>query len=77
MRNRIIIVGGAVFLAYVLGSRAATTHKSESVGHQIVRLWSDPKAKKSRSKKAKKVAKAARKRTRALVKSAKKRASAA
>jgi hypothetical protein len=56
MRNKILVVGGIAFLAYILGSRAArgrTVKGRESVGHQVVRLWNKPQAKKSRRKIAK------------------------
>lgn len=81
MRNKILIIGGVAFLAYILGSRAARgrTVASESVGHQIVRLWNEPKAKRARRKNAKHLAgtvqqgarrakKAARKKVRRLAK---------
>ncbi|KEP73940.1 hypothetical protein HR12_28430, partial [Microbacterium sp. SUBG005] len=38
--------------------------KRESVGHQLVRLWDDPRARRRRHKAAKKAARAARKRAR-------------
>lgn len=57
MRNKILILGGVAFVAYVIGSRSVTVNKGESVPHQLVRLWNDPKAKKERERKAKKLAK--------------------
>ena len=63
MQNKILLIGAVAFVAYILGSRAATVQidKGESVRHQLVRMWNDPKAKKERRKKAEKAAKAARK----------------
>jgi hypothetical protein len=63
MRNKILIALAIAFLAYILGSRATRikTVKSESVGHQVVRLWNDPKAKKARAKNAKKLVETGRK----------------
>ncbi|APH46372.1 hypothetical protein BMW26_16515 [Microbacterium sp. 1.5R] len=63
MRNKILLIGAIAFVAYVVGSRAAAVqvNKGESVRHQLVRMWNDPKAKKERAKAAKKAAKAAEK----------------
>lgn len=63
MRNKILIIGAIAFVAYILGSRAMTVQvdKGESVRHQLVRMWNDPKAKKERAKAAKKAKKAAEK----------------
>ncbi|MFF1539507.1 hypothetical protein ACFVWL_05495 [Microbacterium sp. NPDC058269] len=63
MRNKILLIVGVAFVAYVLGSRAATVqvNKGESVRHQLVRMWNDPKARKQRRKTAEKAAKKARK----------------
>lgn len=63
MRNKILLIGAIAFVAYILGSRSATVqvNKGESVRHQLVRMWNDPKAKKERQKKADKAAKAAKK----------------
>ena len=62
MRNKVLIAGSIAFLSYILGSRAnqARAAKTESVGHQVVRLWNEPKAKKSRKKTARKLASAGR-----------------
>ncbi|MCS3443240.1 hypothetical protein [Microbacterium phyllosphaerae] len=63
MRNKILLIGAVAFVAYILGSRSATVqvNKGESVRHQLVRMWNDPKAKKERAKTAKKAAKSAEK----------------
>ncbi|WP_312170188.1 hypothetical protein [Microbacterium sp.] len=63
MRNKILLIGAIAFVAYILGSRSETVqvNKGESVRHQLVRMWNDPKAKKERQKKADKAAKAAKK----------------
>ncbi|WP_228545860.1 hypothetical protein [Microcella flavibacter] len=53
MRNPVLLVGGAVFLAYVLGSRAnrpTSAPRAETLRHQAERLWNDPKARKERAK---------------------------
>lgn len=53
MRNPVLLVGGAVFLAYVLGSRAnrpTSAPRAETLRHQAERLWNDPKARKQRAK---------------------------
>ncbi|MFS0734160.1 hypothetical protein ABC304_02160 [Microbacterium sp. 1P10UB] len=55
MRNKLLLIGGIVFLAYVLGSRAG---KGESLAHQLVREWNDPKARKRRHKAYEKSSKA-------------------
>nr|WP_201470714.1 hypothetical protein [Microbacterium hydrocarbonoxydans] len=59
MRNKILLIGAVAFVAYILGSRAATVQvqEGESVRHQLVRMWNDPKAKKERAKAARKAAK--------------------
>lgn len=57
MRNRILIIGAVAFIAYVIGSRSVRVERGESVPHQLIRLWNDPKAKKERARAAKKVAK--------------------
>ncbi|MFB2582798.1 hypothetical protein ACEXQD_16245 [Herbiconiux sp. P15] len=61
MRNKTLLLVGVAFLAYVLGSRAAKGKPTETVGHQVVRLWNDPKARKARHKSRKKAAKTNRK----------------
>jgi hypothetical protein len=70
MRNKILLVVGVAFLSYVLGSRATApkTAPSETVGHQVVRLWNDPKARRARQKSRKKAAKAAAKKAEKLLK---------
>ncbi|MGH3691224.1 MAG: hypothetical protein ACRDT7_13790 [Microbacterium sp.] len=70
MRNKILIVLGVAFVAYVIGSRASKVqvNKRESVPHQLVRLWNEPKAKKARAKAAKKVARNAGDKARTLSK---------
>ncbi|MFD8768962.1 hypothetical protein [Microbacterium oxydans] len=61
MRNKILLIVGVAFVAYVFGSRAATVqiNKGESVRHQLVRMWNDPKARKQRRKTAETAAKKA------------------
>lgn len=63
MRNKILLIVGVAFVAYVFGSRAATVqiNKGESVRHQLVRMWNDPKARKQRGKTAERAAKKAKK----------------
>lgn len=63
MRNKIIVLGAVAFAAYILGSSVAKVqiNQGESVRHQVVRMWNDPKAKKQRHKNAKKAAKTAQK----------------
>lgn len=63
MRNKILLIVGVAFVAYVFGSRAATVQisKGESVRHQLVRMWNDPKARKQRRKTAERAAKKAKK----------------
>ncbi|WP_230008007.1 hypothetical protein, partial [Microbacterium sp. Bi128] len=63
MRNRIIIVGAVVLVAYVLGTRAGgvKVKSRESVGHQLVRMWDDPRARRRRRKAATKAEKKAKK----------------
>ncbi len=60
MRSKILLIGGVALLAYVIGTRTPRVQvkNRESVGHQIVRLWNDPRAKKQRHKNAEKRAKA-------------------
>lgn len=67
MRNRILIIGAVAFLAYILGSRAARANSTESTSHQLVRLWNDPKARRSRGKTARKIAKNSRAATKKAV----------
>lgn len=64
MRNKIILVGAVALIAYVVGTRTSRVQvkNRESVGHQMVRLWNDPRARKRRHKAAKKAAAAAEKR---------------
>ncbi len=66
MRNKIILIGAVALIAYVVGTRTPRVEvkKRESVGHQVVRLWNDPRARKRRRKAAKKAAAAAEKRAR-------------
>ena len=61
MRNKILLIVGVAFVAYVFGSRAAKVqiNKGESVRHQLVRMWNDPKARKQRRKTAERAAKKA------------------
>lgn len=63
MRNKILVIGAIAFVAYIVGSNAGRVqiNKGESVRHQLVRMWNDPKAKKERHKNAEKAAKAAKK----------------
>jgi len=72
MRNKILLIGGVALLAYVVGTRTPRVEvkNRESVGHQLVRLWNDPKAKKQRRKAAERRVKAAEKRAKALGKKA-------
>lgn len=62
MRTKLFVVIAIVFLAYALGSRARKG-TSESAAHQIIRLWNEPKARRARQKRAKRLRKEARKRT--------------
>ncbi len=64
MRNKLIVIGAVALIAYVVGTRTPRVQVKdrESVGHQIVRLWNDPRARKRRHKAAKKAAAAAEKR---------------
>jgi hypothetical protein len=64
MRNKIILVGAVALIAYVVGTRTPRVEvkNRESVGHQLIRLWDDPRARKRRHKAAKKAAAAAEKR---------------
>lgn len=64
MRNKIILIGAALLIAYVVGTRTPRVEvkSRESVGHQLVRLWDDPRARKRRRKAAEKAAAAAEKR---------------
>ncbi|WP_136024666.1 hypothetical protein [Microbacterium sp. K27] len=63
MRNKILLIVGVAFVAYIFGSRAATVQidKGESVRHQLVRLWNDPRARKRRKKAAEKASRKVRK----------------
>ncbi len=64
MRNKLIVIGAVAVIAYAVGTRTPRVQvkNRESVGHQIVRLWNDPRARKRRHKAAKKAAAAAEKR---------------
>ncbi|MBT9606708.1 hypothetical protein [Microbacterium sp.] len=63
MRNRIIMVGAVALVAYVLGTRAGgvKVKSRESVGHQLVRMWDDPRSRRRRRKAAAKAEKKAKK----------------
>lgn len=63
MRNRIIVVGVIAFLAFAIGSRVTRPEikNRESVRHQLVRIWNDPKERKRRRRAAEKAAKKVRK----------------
>lgn len=74
MRNKILIIGAVAFLAYVLGSRAVKINQAETVPHQLVRMWNDPKAKKNRERRAKSLAKSASKTSKDLTKRARRTA---
>ncbi|BFM24478.1 MULTISPECIES: hypothetical protein [Microbacterium] len=69
MRNKIILIGAIAVVAYVVGARSSRVQvkNRESVGHQLVRLWDDPRARKRRHKAAKKAASAAEKRGKKLL----------
>ncbi len=64
MRTKLVLLGAVALLAYVVGTRTPRVQvkNRESVGHQIVRLWNDPGARKRRRKAAKKATAAAEKR---------------
>jgi hypothetical protein len=68
MRNNIIVIGAVAFIAFALGARSSRVqvNKGESVRHQLVRMWNDPKARKQRQKAAKKAAKLARRSVRQI-----------
>lgn len=68
MRNRIIAVGAVGVAAYVLGTRAGRVQvkSRESVGHQLVRLWDDPRSRRRRRRAAAKAEKRAKKALRKL-----------
>ncbi|MGC0368331.1 hypothetical protein [Microbacterium sp. SLBN-111] len=68
MRNRIIAVGAVAIVAYVLGTRAARVQvkSRESVGHQLVRLWDDPRSRRRRRRAAAEAEKRAKKALRKL-----------
>ena len=61
--------GAIAGVAYVVGARSSRVQvkNRESVGHQLVRLWDDPRARKRRHKAAKKAASAAEKRGKKLL----------
>lgn len=63
MRNRIIVIGAVALIAYVWGTRVGRVEvkNRESVGHQLVRLWDDPRARRRRRTSAKKAEKKAKK----------------
>ncbi len=63
MRNRIIVIGAVALIAYVIGTRTGRVEvkNRESVGHQIVRLWDDPRARRRRRKAAARAEKKAKK----------------
>ncbi|WP_144876932.1 hypothetical protein [Microbacterium sp. 1.5R] len=63
MRNRIIVIGIIAFLAFAIGSRVSRPEikNRESVRHQLVRIWNDPKERKRRRKAAEKASKKVRK----------------
>jgi hypothetical protein len=50
MRTRIILLGAVAFAAFALGTRFArpAVKERESVGHQLVRELTDPKARRRR-----------------------------
>ncbi|MET4783538.1 hypothetical protein [Glaciihabitans sp. UYNi722] len=65
MRSKVIIVIGAVLIAYVLGTQANGGKKRrgkqpETVRQQAERLWKEPESRKARKNAAKKLGKAAR-----------------
>ncbi|WP_022878135.1 hypothetical protein [Microbacterium sp. B19] len=68
MRNRIIAIGAVVVVAYILGTRAGRVHvkSRESVGHQLVRLWDDPRSRRRRRRSAAKAEKRAKRALRKL-----------
>ncbi|WP_334149726.1 hypothetical protein [Microbacterium sp.] len=59
MRNKIIVIGIIAFVAFAVGARASRVqvNQGESVRHQLVRMWNDPKQRKRRRKAAEKAAK--------------------
>jgi hypothetical protein len=61
MRNRVIVIGAVVLIAFVIGSRSNRPVIKQSKGETARRMWNDPRARKGRKKLAKKIAKAAKK----------------
>lgn len=63
MRNRIIVIGAIVAIAYLIGARTGRVQvkSRESVGHQLIRLWDDPRSRRRRRKAAAKAEKNAKK----------------
>ncbi|MFJ3384650.1 hypothetical protein EDF24_0614 [Curtobacterium sp. PhB130] len=61
MRNRIIVIGAIVLVAFWFGSRANRPVIKQSKGETARKMWNDPHARKSRKKLGKKIAKAAKK----------------
>ena len=74
MRNTILIGAGVAVVGYVLGTRANRPLARESVGHQLVRLWTDPKARKRRERTGKQLRKDAERTGTRLAMAAKRRA---
>lgn len=70
MRNKILLIGGTALLAYIAGSQAhkADNKNYEDFRHQAERLWSDPHAKKSRTRARKQLTKLSRDITRKAMK---------
>lgn len=60
MRNKVVIIGAIAIVAYLFGSQARKNKHYEDLRHQVERLWTDPKAKKSRAKKREQLAKRSR-----------------
>jgi len=70
MRNKLLVIGAVALIAYVVGTRTPRVQvkSRESVGHQVVRLWNDPRARKRRHRAAREAAKAAEKRAKKTLK---------
>lgn len=78
MRNKLILIGGVALVAFIAGARTPRVRvkERESVGHQLVRLWNEPQAKKERKKNAERRAKRIAELAKDQRKSAEKRAKA-
>ena len=76
MRTKALLIAGVAVAGYVLGTRATrpVQQPREALRHQVERLWTDPKARKRRAKRAEQLQRDAKRTAKRLAKQARAKA---